>query len=497
MQGTVILVDDDSSFCLLVKRWLEIEGYRVKVFGDGESCLAGLGSVLPSVICLDVTLPGLNGLEILQRIKEHHRHLPVIMLTANATIDTVVSAMQLGSYDYLVKPVDRTKLLTTIKNAVGHYQMSLRLAQLEREAVGQGYPGIIGKSPSMKQIYRQIDQIATSDITVLVHGESGTGKELVARAIHNNSGRNRNSFIALNCAAIPEALQESELFGHERGSFTGALNRRLGKFEQADGGTLFLDEVAELSLSLQAKLLRVLQEKTFQRLGSTSEIRSDFRLVAATHRNLADEVRAGRFREDLYFRIAVFELELPPLRQRREDILLLAQHFLHLLSAQYGGKEHFLSPETVDLLLQHSWPGNVRELQNSMQRAFVTASDETILPSDLPTRIFQSNAIKIPDHDRLVSLETAEPLPQNFAEQSAHERTQSPHYAYTAAAAKHPAEPFPTFNLEQLERLAIEEAIKQCNGNMSEVIRRLGIGRTTFYRKLKEYNLYDKRRLSA
>lgn len=496
-QGTVILVDDDSSFCLLVKRWLEIEGYRVMVFGDGESCLAGLGSVLPSVVCLDVTLPGLNGIEVLQKIKEHHRHLPVIMLTANSTVDTIVSAMHLGSYDYLVKPVDRTKLLTTIKNAVGHYQMSLRLAQLEREAGGQGYPGIIGKSPAMKQIYRQIDQVATSDITVLVHGESGTGKELVARAIHSNSGRHKNPFIALNCAAIPEALQESELFGHERGSFTGALNRRLGKFEQADGGTLFLDEVAELSLSLQAKLLRVLQEKTFQRLGGASEIRSDFRLVAATHRNLADEVRAGRFREDLYFRIAVFELELPPLRQRREDILLLAQHFLYLLGAQYGGKELFLSSEAVDLLLQHAWPGNVRELQNSMQRAFVTASGETILPSDLPTRIFQSNTLKMPNPERLSSLEAREVAVSGFAESSANDRLRPIHQAFPVPSSKSSPETFPTYNLEQLERLAIEEAIKQCGGNMSEVIRRLGIGRTTFYRKLKEYNLYDKRRLSA
>ncbi|MBI3650349.1 MAG: sigma-54-dependent Fis family transcriptional regulator [Acidobacteria bacterium] len=496
-QGTVILVDDDSTFCLLVKRWVELAGYKVEVFGDGESCLAGLGSVLPSVVCLDLTLPSLGGLEVLQKIKELHRHLPVIILTANTSIDTVVTAMQLGSYDYLVKPVDRTKLVTTIKNAVEHYQMSLRLAQLEREVGGIGYPGIIGNSPAMKRIYRQVDQVATSDITVLVHGESGTGKELIARAIHSNSGRAKNAFIALNCAAIPEALQESELFGHERGSFTGALNRRLGKFEQADGGTLFLDEVAELSLGLQAKLLRVLQEKSYQRLGGSTELRSDFRLVAATHRNLADEVKAGRFRDDLYFRIAVFELELPPLRERREDILLLAQNFLQTLSAQYGGKQFFLSTEAIDLLMNYAWPGNVRELQNSMQRAFVTATGENILPSDLPSRLFQNNVVNLSSQERSIRLEAIGNRLPNHEGRAAGETPFPIPYAMPITATPGAPLKFPTFNLEELERLAIEEAIKQCGDNMSEVIRRLGIGRTTFYRKLKEYNLCDRRRLSA
>jgi DNA-binding NtrC family response regulator len=369
--------------------------------------------------------------------------------------------------------------------------MSLRLAQLEREACGQGYPGIIGKSPAMKQVFRQIEQVAASDISVLIHGESGTGKELVAQAIHKNSGRSKNSFIALNCAAIPETLQESELFGHERGSFTGALNRRLGKFELADGGTLFLDEVAELSLALQAKLLRVIQEKCFQRLGGQTDIRSDFRLLAATHRNLADEVQAGRFREDLYFRIAVFELEIPPLRERREDILLLAQNILNKFNRSHTKKDVSLAPEALDLLLNYSWPGNVRELQNSIQRAFVTSHGEFILPEDLPSRISQQRLSSSNDNRRLPSA-AMQNKPENIGQIALSESSQ----AVKNLAQESNSTPlqFPTLNLEQLERLAIEEAIKQYSGNMSEVIRRLGIGRTTFYRKLKEYHIHEKAR---
>ena len=324
---------------------------------------------------------------MLEKLRAHQPLLPVVILTADSTANSAVAAMQLGAYDYLVKPIDRTKLLTTIKNAVERYQMALRVAQLERETSVQPFPGLIGNSPVLREMLRQVTRVAASDITVLVHGESGTGKELVAKAIHSFSGRSRGSFVPLNCAAIPEALQESELFGHEKGAFTGASNRRLGRFEQADQGTLFLDEVAELSLALQVKLLRVLQERSFNRLGSSIEIRSDFRLVAASHKNLSEEVKAGRFREDLFFRLAVFELDVPPLRERRGDITMIAHHFLNEFtqSAESGLKR--LSPSAAQLLERYDWPGNVRELQNYMHRASVTSSTETVEVNDLPARV--------------------------------------------------------------------------------------------------------------
>ena len=259
VQPLVLVVDDDPDVRRLVRLFLESDGYATEAFGDAESCLAGLGRLLPDAVCLDLNLPGLGGIETLERIKALEPRLPVIILTANTEVDTVVTAMQRGAYDYLVKPFDRSKLLTTVRNAVERARMAVRLAALEREARGEGYPGIIGRSTAMRDLFRQLDRVSSSDITTLIFGESGSGKELVARAIHEHSGRGAGPFVALNCAAIPETLQESELFGHERGAFTGALERRIGRFEQANRGTLFLDEVGELSQSLQAKLLRVLQ----------------------------------------------------------------------------------------------------------------------------------------------------------------------------------------------------------------------------------------------
>ena len=282
----VVLVDDDRNLCDLVERFLEKAGHRVVVFHDGESFLAALGAMMPDAICLDLSMPGIGGFETLELIKERQSQLPVIILTADHAVDSVVGAMQRGAYDYIVKPIDRTKLITTVGNAVEHYRMSMRLRQLEREVEGEGYQNIVGDSPQMKELYRQMDRVAASDITILIHGESGSGKELVAQAIYESSGRSSGPFVALNCAAIPETLQESEIFGHEKGAFTGAVSRHIGKFEQSDGGCLFMDEVAELSLTLQAKLLRAIQEKRFHRVGGSTQVRSDFRLIAATHRDL-------------------------------------------------------------------------------------------------------------------------------------------------------------------------------------------------------------------
>jgi DNA-binding NtrC family response regulator len=475
----VVLVDDDRNLCDLVERFLDRAGHEVKVFHDGESFLGSLGAMMPDVICLDLSMPGIGGFETLDIIKERQRHLPVIILTADHTVDSVVAAMQRGAYDYLVKPIDRTKLVTTVGNAVERYRMSMRLRQLEREVGGEGYANIVGNSPAMKELYRQMDRVAASDITILIHGESGTGKELVAQAIYEASGRKSGPFVALNCAAIPETLQESEIFGHEKGAFTGAVTRHVGKFEQANGGCLFMDEVAELSLSLQAKLLRAIQEKRFHRVGGSTQVHSDFRLIAATHRNLLDLVNRSLFREDLYFRIAVFELEVPPLRERGGDVVLLAERFLDRYASKEGKGEKArprLSNEVIELLKAYQWPGNVRELENIMQRCLLIAKGGLVLPEDLPPRLRARGAMEalsaVADHapqplaDR--EPEVARPLPVEVPRRSSR---------------------LETLDLQELERRAIQQALEEAGGNLSQVVRLLGIGRTTLYRKLKSHGL--------
>jgi DNA-binding NtrC family response regulator len=349
-----------------------------------------------------------------------------------------------------------------VGNAVERYSLSLRLAQAERQSKPEAFPGVVGASEPMKRLFREIERVAAADITVLIHGESGSGKELVARAIHGASGRAARPFSALNCAAIPEALQESELFGHEKGSFTGAANRHLGRFEQTDGGTLWLDEVAELSLSVQAKLLRVLQERKVHRVGSAQETPVDFRLLAATHRDLAAEVKAGRFREDLYFRVVVYELEVPPLRARLGDVPLLARHFVEVLGPKLIGKTPRLSEEALALLSAHRWPGNVRELENACQRAIVSSDGEVIRPHDLPHKMAEQR----PEQPATEKGAMAAPALDGLSQLLSGGGT-----------------------LADLEHRAIELALLRCNGNRSVVASQLGIGRSTLYRKLKDYGL--------
>ena len=460
-EGLLLVVDDMEEVRRLVGNTLAREGYEIKTFGSGEACLSAMAVLIPDAIYLDVDMPGLSGLQTLEKIREKHPRVPVIMLTGDDSVESVVAAMKLGAYDYLVKPPERQKLLTVARNAIEHYRMSVQLTSLKREAGGgEGFRGIVTQAASMKEVFRQMDRVAPTDITLLVHGESGTGKELVARAIHDHSPRKRGPFVALNCAAIPDTLQESELFGHEKGSFTGATGKRLGRFELADKGTLLLDEVGELSLSLQAKLLRVLQDNTFQRVGGSQEIHSDFRLVAATHKDLVLEVREGRFREDLYFRIVVFELELPPLRERDGDLDLLVNHFLR----QHQGERKTpleVSPEAASVLSAYSWPGNVRELENAIQRA-VIAAEQRIEPRHLPARL-------------------REEVPAAAAQPDAN----GPSPSHSRTASKETEE----LNLERLERRTIERALERTRGNLAEAGRLLGLSRATLYRKLKTYKL--------
>jgi DNA-binding NtrC family response regulator len=472
----VFVVDDDRLLCPLIQQWLEHEGHEVGVYHSGEASLTGLTQLLPEAVCLDLGMPGLGGLETLRRIKNNHPQLPVLVMTADLSVTSVVAAMKLGAWDYLVKPLDRTKLVTELRNAVEHNRMAVRLAQLEREAKGDGYPGIIGTSKAMLALFRQLDRIAPSDITVLIQGESGTGKELVAKAIHKRSGRNTGPFVALSCAAIPESLQESELFGHEKGAFTGASQRRAGCFERADGGTLFLDEIAELTPSAQAKMLRVLQERRFLRLGGSRELASDFRLVAATHRDLASEVASERFREDLYYRVAVMEVALPPLRNRRDDIPLLVEHLLEAAANKVGRPGLIVVPDAMDALCGHAWPGNVRELQNAIERAVVVASADVITTSDLPARFQQRDSgpgvdegASGPALDHRVSISGVGAATQ------------------TGSDSEIPSSPIRT--LEELERDAIAAALARHQGKIAPVVTELGTSRTTLYRKMLKYKL--------
>ena len=489
-QHLIVLVDDDRNLCDLVERFLERAGHRVQIFHDGESFLAALGAMMPDAICLDLSMPGIGGLETLELIKDRQEQLPVIILTADHAVASVVSAMQRGAYDYIVKPIDRTKLITTVGNAVNHYRMSMRLRQLEREVEGEGYANIVGESLPMKELYRQMDRVAASDITILIHGESGTGKELVAQAIYEASGRRSGPFVALNCAAIPETLQESEIFGHEKGAFTGAVSRHVGKFEQADSGCLFMDEVAELSLTLQAKLLRAIQERRFHRVGGSSQVKSDFRLIAATHRNLLDEVKTGRFREDLYFRIAVFELEVPPLRERGDDVTLLAERFLDRYKSKAKGDRAKprprLSPAVIHHFNTYNWPGNVRELENIMQRCLLIAKDIVIQPDDLPPRLqMDSSQVGAPTEAALDDATEAAP-PGAAATRPSPTAPMDPTPTKTLSPPR-----FETLDLKAIERQAIQQALVEANGNLSQVVRLLGIGRTTLYRKLKSHKLRE------
>ncbi|WP_242334956.1 sigma-54 dependent transcriptional regulator [Anaeromyxobacter sp. SG66] len=478
----VFVVDDDPHLRALVGAWLEAAGLSPALVDSGESCLLALADETPAAVLLDLSMPGLGGIATLERIRAHHAHVPVIVLTAAADVATIVETMRKGAYDFLSKPIERTKLVTTVVNAIEKHAMELRIASLERDAAG-AMPGFTGESPPMRRLYHLIDRVAATDISVFIHGESGTGKELVARAIHARSGRAEAPFVALNCAAIPESLQDSELFGHEKGAFTGAAARRLGSFEQVAGGSLFLDEVAELSPATQAKLLRVLQERRLQRVGSSQEIPVDFRLISATHQDLGAAARAGRFREDLYYRIVVFELEVPPLRQRGDDVVLLARRFLAQAGRELRGREVTISEEALARLRAHRWPGNVRELQNVCQRALVTCEDGVVRPGDLPGGLGLPSAPNGPSEGAAAPAAlspSAEELPTTSA---------------PSTLARAPAEPLGSagedagLSLAGMEKQAIVEALRQYGGNRARASKQLGIGRTTLYRKLREYGI--------
>jgi two-component system nitrogen regulation response regulator NtrX len=377
----ILVIDDEKNIRVALEGILKDEGYRVRVGGTGEELLRQLQQGAPDLIILDVWLPGMDGLQALSELRRTHEDLPVIMISGHSTIETAVKATKLGAYDFIEKPLSLEKTVLAVRNALDRQRLAQENRVL-RQTLEQRYE-IVGDSSAIRALREQIQSAAPSHGRVLIRGESGTGKELIARAIHRQSLRADKPFVEVNCAAIPDELIESELFGHERGAFTGATTKRRGKFELGDGGTIFLDEVGDMSLKTQAKVLRVLQEQTFERVGGTETMSVDVRVIAASNKSLEEEIQKGNFREDLFYRLNVIPFEVPPLRERKEDIPLLASHFLRLFSQEYGKREKRLSPSAMTLLVQYPWPGNVRELRNVIERLVIMVAQEVIQDGDL------------------------------------------------------------------------------------------------------------------
>ena len=387
-KSRLLLVDDEADVRYSFQRIFDSPEIELITAASGEEGLRVIPSAKPEVVIMDLRLGGMSGLETLRRIRQMDSRLLVILMTAYGTSQTAIEAMKLGAYDYLLKPFDIPKLKEIVHNALKAARDMRQVVSYQPLLEKEDYElGIVGRSEPMQQVFKLIGQLAASDATALITGESGTGKELVARAIYHHSLRSRQPFLAVNCAAIPEHLLESELFGHERGAFTGATHQRIGKFEQCNGGTLFLDEIGDMTPATQTKILRVLQSGTFERVGGNQPLKVNVRIIAATNRPLEQAVAARQFREDLFYRLNVVRVQLPPLRERKSDIRLLVNYFLKTFAREQGARPRALAPAALKLLEQYHWPGNVRELENVIRRALVVGKSDTILPADLPPEI--------------------------------------------------------------------------------------------------------------
>ncbi len=395
--SSILVIDDDRDLRYSLRRVLAAHGYNVSEASSGEEALATVAKLKPQVILLDNRMEGMSGIETLQHLRTAHPRGMIILMTAFGTTQTAIEAMKFGAFDYVMKPFDPPKILSLIQKALQSISDQAAASGREYKPLlnsADYQEGIVGNSESMQTVIKTIGQVAASDVTVLITGESGTGKELVARCLHQHSLRSRAPFVAVNCAAIPENLIESELFGHEKGAFTGATAQKLGKFEICDGGTIFLDEIGDMALATQTKILRAIQEGEIQRVGGTGTIKVNVRLVTATNKNLETMVAQKTFREDLYYRLNVVRLRLPPLRERKEDIPLLVDFMLQKLEARRKIKARSLSPEALEALMRYNWPGNVRELENAIHRAGVVARGDTVLLKDLPPEITEVPKVK-------------------------------------------------------------------------------------------------------
>jgi len=446
----ILIVDDEQSIRSSLAKLLEYQGYETLQAEDGFEALSLVEERPPDLVLLDIKMPRMDGLEVLQKIRETHEDLAVVMISAHGTIETAVEATRLGAFDFLEKPWDQERLLVILRNALKQGQLLRENRELERTHPGRDE--MVGRSKAMQEIRDTIDRVADTDARILIMGENGTGKELVARAVHQQSRRAAAPFVEVNCAAIPEELIESELFGHVKGSFTGAIANRLGKFEQADGGTLFLDEIGDMSLAAQAKVLRVLQEGQLEKVGGNETRRVDVRVIAATNKDLLLEASEGRFREDLYYRLNVVPIRVPPLRQRREDIPLLVEYFLARVAESLGRTLKQLSPQAMEKLQTYGWPGNVRELRNSIERMVILSRGDTIELSEI--QLESPSSRRTPDD--LMAHET-----------------------------------FQAFKDEAEKRYLLAK-LAENDGNVSRTARALEMQRSNLYKKIEKYGL-DKR----
>jgi len=458
------VIDDDRSIRWVLERALKQAGMSVKTFDSAEGVLNRLAINMPDAIISDVRMPGIDGLQLLEMVGQRYPDLPVIIMTAHSDLDSAVSAYQGGAFEYIPKPFDVDEAIELVNRAIRHRQLLLQGETAgSASSVPDATPEIIGEAASMQEVFRAVGRLARSKITVLINGESGTGKELVARALHRHSPRANQPFIALNTAAIPRDLLESELFGHERGAFTGAQSARSGRFEQADGGTLFLDEIGDMPAELQTRLLRVLADGEFYRVGGHSPTKVDVRIVAATHQNLEQRVKDGQFREDLFHRLNVIRVHMPPLRERQEDIPLLVKHFLAEAAKELNMESKQLDEETARYLAQQKWPGNVRELENISRWLTVMSPGQTIHMDDLPAELKKPSRTQSTDDNWEASLRRWADL--RFAQGE---------------------EALLTDAVPRFERIMIEIALKHTGGRRQDAAKLLGWGRNTLTRKIKE-----------
>ncbi len=453
--GKILVVDDEKGMRDLLRKVLSKEGYDVMLAEDGEEGLSLIKENSFDIVIADLDMPVMNGIEMIKRAKNFDPTVTIIIITAYASVESAVEALKLGAYDYLIKPFEIEELKIIVKKAFERINLLSENIYLKQEIDEKFYfQGIVGKSESMKRVFQLIDAVSKTDSLVLIEGESGTGKELIAKAIHENSHRKNNPFIVLNCGALSEGILESELFGHEKGSFSGAFTQRKGRFELAHTGTLFIDEVGELSLSAQTRLLRVLQEKEFERVGGNYTIKVDVRIITATNKNLEKEVKENRFREDLYYRLNVFKIKVPPLRERREDIEELSNFFITKFSKEMNKKIKGLSTEAIRMLKNYNWPGNIRELQNVIERAVVLCNDDFITPRELPENL--SKEMELIDQVELKSGETLDDA------------------------------------IERIEKSIILKALKKCGYSQTKTAEYLGVKRTTLRYKLEKYGFINK-----
>lgn len=464
----VWVVDDERSIRWVLERALSQEGLDVTCFEDGQSLLRNIDATPPDAIVSDIRMPGMDGLDLLARIKASHPNLPVIIMTAHSDLDSAVSSIQGGAFEYIPKPFEVDEAVAVVKRAIDHNVKPPQPISPQESPVDSE---IIGKAPAMQEVFRAIGRLSKSNVTVLINGQSGTGKELVAQALHKHSPRRNGTFIPLNMAAIPHDLIESELFGHEKGAFTGANNQRQGRFEQADGGTLFLDEIGDMPADTQTRLLRVLSDGEFYRVGGHEPLKADVRIIAATHQNLEELVSQNRFREDLFHRLNVIRIHIPTLRERREDIPLLAGYFLRKAAEELNEEPKLLKPETMEYITNLPWPGNVRQLENFCRWITVMATGQEVLLDDLPPELLEDREQQSDSENWEKSLRT---------------------WSSRKLAQIKPGEPgLLDSAVPRFERIMIEAALKQTGGRKRDASILLGWGRNTLTRKINELGMND------